>query len=47
LESNAAAADLELSDDEDRQLTEAADRFIPLSGVAAMPHLLRVRRSGH
>jgi aryl-alcohol dehydrogenase-like predicted oxidoreductase len=43
LEANAAAADLELSDDEDRQLAGAADRFVPLSGVAAMPHLLRAR----
>ncbi len=43
LEANAAAADLELSDEEDRQLREAAERFVPLSGLTAMPHLLRAR----
>jgi aryl-alcohol dehydrogenase-like predicted oxidoreductase len=43
LESNAAAADLELSDDDDARLTDASDRFSPKSGVAAMPDLVRAR----
>jgi aryl-alcohol dehydrogenase-like predicted oxidoreductase len=43
LERNAAAADLELSDDEDEQLTAAADAFHPLQGPAAVPKLLRRR----
>lgn len=38
VESNAAAADLELSDDDDALLTDASDRFTPLHGPrAAMP----------
>jgi aryl-alcohol dehydrogenase-like predicted oxidoreductase len=42
---NAAAADLELSDDEDRQLTAASDRFSPCIGrAAAGPMLKRVVR---
>jgi aryl-alcohol dehydrogenase-like predicted oxidoreductase len=48
VEANAAAADLELSDDEDRQLSEASDRFSPCVGRAAasrmLPRLIRVRR---
>lgn len=43
LEANAAAADLELSDDEDTQLTTAAEEFRPLEGRAALPKLLRRR----
>ncbi len=43
LEHNAAAADLELSDDEDEQLTSAAGAFHPLEGPAAFPKLLRRR----
>jgi aryl-alcohol dehydrogenase-like predicted oxidoreductase len=43
LESNAAAADLELSDDDDARLTEASDRFTPKSGAAALPDLVRAR----
>jgi aryl-alcohol dehydrogenase-like predicted oxidoreductase len=43
LESNAAAADLDLTDDEDARLTEASDRFHPVGGMAAMPRLLRAR----
>src|SRR5918997_121781 len=35
LEANAAAADLELSDDDDHRLTSASDRFEPISGGAA------------
>jgi aryl-alcohol dehydrogenase-like predicted oxidoreductase len=43
LESNAAAADLDLTDDEDARLTEASDGFTPKSGVAAVPDLVRAR----
>jgi aryl-alcohol dehydrogenase-like predicted oxidoreductase len=43
LESNAAAADLELTDDEDARLTAASDRFHPVSGPAALPKLLKER----
>ncbi|MGI8493660.1 MAG: aldo/keto reductase, partial [Acidimicrobiales bacterium] len=43
LEFNAAAADLELSEEEDRQLTEASDGFRPEGGAAAIPNLLRAR----
>ena len=43
LESNAAAADLELSDDEFERLTAASDRFEPIGGPAALPKLLRAR----
>lgn len=45
LESNAAAADLDLGDDEDRALTEASDRFHPRAGAAVVPDLLRARLS--
>jgi aryl-alcohol dehydrogenase-like predicted oxidoreductase len=41
LEANAAAADLQLTDDEMRTLVEAADRFDALSGPAALPGLAR------
>ena len=43
LESNVAAAELELSDDDDERLTAAADRFIPTTGAAALPALLKAR----
>jgi aryl-alcohol dehydrogenase-like predicted oxidoreductase len=43
LESNAAAADLELSDDELQRLTAASDRFEPVGGPAALPKLIRAR----
>lgn len=43
LESNAAAADLELTDEEDQRLTAASDRFEPVSGPAAFPKLLKAR----
>jgi aryl-alcohol dehydrogenase-like predicted oxidoreductase len=43
LESNAAAADLELTDDEDARLTEASDNFHPVSGPAALPRLVKAR----
>jgi aryl-alcohol dehydrogenase-like predicted oxidoreductase len=41
VEANAAAADLELSDDEDRQLTDASDRFSPCIGRAATGSMLK------
>jgi aryl-alcohol dehydrogenase-like predicted oxidoreductase len=44
LEHNVAAADLELSDDEDARLTAASDAFEPVRGPAAVPGLLRARR---
>jgi aryl-alcohol dehydrogenase-like predicted oxidoreductase len=43
LERNAAAADLELSDDEDTQLRVAAEAYHPLQGPASLPPLLRRR----
>jgi aryl-alcohol dehydrogenase-like predicted oxidoreductase len=43
LESNAAAADLDLTDDDAGRLTEASDRFSPRTGLAAAPELLRTR----
>ena len=43
LESNAAAADLELTDDEFERLTAASDRFEPIGGPAALPKLLKAR----
>ncbi len=43
LEANAAAADLELTDDEDARLSEAAESFSPTTGIAAVPSKLRAR----
>jgi diketogulonate reductase-like aldo/keto reductase len=43
LERNAAAADLELSDDEHTRLTTAAEDFHPVQGRAVLPELLRRR----
>ncbi len=43
LEHNAAAADLELSDDEDAELTAEAEAFHPLEGLASLPRMLRRR----
>jgi aryl-alcohol dehydrogenase-like predicted oxidoreductase len=43
LESNVAAADIELADDEWQALHDAAVRFRPVSGTAALPRLLRAR----
>ncbi|MGH9114633.1 MAG: aldo/keto reductase, partial [Acidimicrobiales bacterium] len=43
VESNAAAADLELSDDEVRRVGDASDSFQPTSGLAALPDMLRAR----
>jgi aryl-alcohol dehydrogenase-like predicted oxidoreductase len=43
LESNAAAADLELTDDEFHRLTAASDRFEPIAGPAAVTRLIKAR----
>lgn len=43
LEHNAAAADLDLSDDEDAQLTAAAESFHPVDGPAGYVQMLRRR----
>jgi aryl-alcohol dehydrogenase-like predicted oxidoreductase len=43
LESNAAAADLELTDEDDQRLREASDRFRPVSGLDAVSDLVRSR----
>jgi aryl-alcohol dehydrogenase-like predicted oxidoreductase len=43
LERNAAAADLELTEDEDRRLMEEAEAFTPVVGPAAAPKLVRRR----
>ncbi|HEY6497305.1 MAG TPA: aldo/keto reductase [Trebonia sp.] len=43
LESNVAAADIELPDDEYAALTAASDRFRPVTGRAAAPALIRAR----
>ena len=43
LESNVAAADLELTEDEVGRLSEASDNFHPTEGVAAVPALIRAQ----
>ncbi len=43
LESNAAAADIDLTEAEYRALHEAATRFHPITGPAVLPRLLRSR----
>jgi aryl-alcohol dehydrogenase-like predicted oxidoreductase len=43
VESNAAAADIELTDDEYERLSAASDRFDPVAGAQAMPKLVRSR----
>jgi len=43
LESNVAAAELELTGDEDAALRTAADRFRPITGRAAIPKFIRAR----
>ena len=45
LESNVAAADIDLTEDEYRALCAAASRFRPVTGPAALPRLLRARFS--
>jgi len=41
LEANVAAADLELSEDDDAKLSAAAERFAPRTGPATFPALAR------
>lgn len=43
VEHNVAAADLDLSDDEAERLTEASDRFQPISVAAAIPRVIKSR----
>jgi len=43
LESNAAAAEIELPDDEYAALSTASDRFRPITGRAAVPAIVRGR----
>jgi aryl-alcohol dehydrogenase-like predicted oxidoreductase len=43
LEKNAAAADIDLTEDEDVRLTTASDNFNPISGVKALPKIVRKR----
>ena len=45
LQRNAEAADLDLSDSEDAQLTDASGQFKALTGAAAAPALVRSRLS--
>lgn len=45
VEANVAAADLDLSDDEDARLTDESDRFDPTRGPAAVPGLIAARRA--
>jgi aryl-alcohol dehydrogenase-like predicted oxidoreductase len=46
LEHNVAAADLELTDDQNHRLTLASDAFEPLGGPAVVPKLVRARFAG-
>jgi aryl-alcohol dehydrogenase-like predicted oxidoreductase len=43
LESNVAAAGIDLADDEYQALSTASDRFRPITGPAALPRLVRAR----
>jgi aryl-alcohol dehydrogenase-like predicted oxidoreductase len=43
LESNVAAAEIQLSDDEYQALRAASDRFSPVTGPAALPRMARAR----
>jgi aryl-alcohol dehydrogenase-like predicted oxidoreductase len=43
LENNVAAADIDLTDGEYQALSEASDRFHPITGRAALPQLVRAR----
>jgi aryl-alcohol dehydrogenase-like predicted oxidoreductase len=43
LESNVAAASIELADDEAQALSAASDRFRPITGASALPRLIRAR----
>ncbi len=44
LESNVEAADLDLGNDELRSLTEASNRYRPITGLATVPHQIRRMR---
>ncbi len=46
VEVNAAAADIELTDDEDAALMAASDAFTPLPATSVLPDLIRERLSG-
>ncbi len=46
VEVNAAAADIELTDDEDSALVAASDAFEPLGATSVLPDLIRERLSG-
>jgi len=46
LEGNVAAAEIDLTDEEYRALSAAADRFRPVTGAAAMTALARARLEG-
>jgi diketogulonate reductase-like aldo/keto reductase len=46
LESNAASADVELSDSENAQLEDAADRFEPLSAARLAPSFVESITTG-
>jgi aryl-alcohol dehydrogenase-like predicted oxidoreductase len=46
LERNVAAADLDLSEDEDGRLSRASDAFAPVRGPAALPRLVKARFAG-
>jgi len=43
LDSNVAAADIDLTDEEHRALTDESSRFTPVAGPAALPRLIRSR----
>jgi aryl-alcohol dehydrogenase-like predicted oxidoreductase len=43
LESNVAAAEIELTDDEYQAASAASARFHPITGPAALPRLIRAR----
>jgi len=43
LESNVAAADIDLTEDEYQALSAASDRFRPVTGPTALPRLVRAR----
>jgi aryl-alcohol dehydrogenase-like predicted oxidoreductase len=43
LEANVAAADLDLTDEDDARLTEASDSFAPRRGIGTVPQILRNR----
>ncbi len=45
LEANIAAADLDLTEDEDARLTAESDAFRPMRGMAALPGMVQARRA--